>query len=598
MKKFIRSIAAALLLSLVLTFFGLPRAMAAGEPGLYDPAAEGILTDYYHIDRDLGYLVGIAPGTTAQVLAQRCVPGDLEASRDVIGTGTLLTSAQTAHSLTAIVAGDLNGDANITITDLLMLKTHILGTLLTGASLAAGDVNQDGNVSITDFLKIKSHLLALEEIRGAKPAVAATEPMILAKDGSQSWPQEAAAYRSADETLVSVDASGTITACGKEGSAFVYALDSSGNVLRRQLVTVLQDGIRISFAADTQKLIPGQSLTLHPMLNHPVAPTVAWLSSDPATVSVDNGVLTAHAMGEATVTATLPNGASAQVAVSVIPGITDLTLEKSLYKIKPGATRQLVCTQTPADTGEELVWESSDTAIATVDGTGTVTGITYGTVTITVRGKYSGLSTQCQVKVCDVKQVAITFDDGPSAYTPKLLDFLAEKDIKVTFFLVCSRLNSYKSTVIREVNEGHEIAYHSYDHSNQKGLSSARIVSDYEKSAKLLKDLTGAEFTLWRTPGGNYDQRVLNCVPLPHILWSVDTRDWETRNADKVYRAIINNARDGSIILLHDLHSTTVDGSIRAMAEMLEGDYEFLTVTELLSRKGTPPKNSATYYSG
>jgi peptidoglycan/xylan/chitin deacetylase (PgdA/CDA1 family) len=192
----------------------------------------------------------------------------------------------------------------------------------------------------------------------------------------------------------------------------------------------------------------------------------------------------------------------------------------------------------------------------------------------------------------------MTFDDGPSAHTGKLLDFLKENDIKVTFFVVGERIPYYEEELKREVAEGHEIGYHSYDHTIQTTISTDRVTKDYEKTAKMLKDLTGADFTLWRSPGGGYNQKVLNAIPLPHIYWSVDTKDWQTKNADKVCSAILNKATDGSIILLHDLHKTTVEGSIRAMQEMIEGDYEFLTVTEILSRDGTPPQPSTNYMGG
>ena len=105
-------------------------------------------------------------------------------------------------------------------------------------------------------------------------------------------------------------------------------------------------------------------------------------------------------------------------------------------------------------------------------------------------------------------------------------------------------------------------------------------------------------FTVWRTPGGGYNDRVLQALPLPHIMWSVDTLDWKNRNAASVRYSILNNAKDGSIILMHDLYGTTVDGAISAMKEMQAGDYEFVTVTELLSRNGTPPKASTTYFRG
>ena len=268
---------------------------------------------------------------------------------------------------------------------------------------------------------------------------------------------------------------------------------------------------------------------------------------------------------------------------------------KDLVKVKhDGGTKNLAEYLT-FNTANLLTWKSSDTSIAKVDALGKVTGLKDGTVTITVTDKTAKKSVKCKVKVCNLKQVALTFDDGPSAKTAKLLDYLREKDVKVTFFLVGNRLNEFKNTVQQEVKDGHEIGYHSYSHKMQPQLSNAQIISDFEKSNKLLKDLTGAEFTVWRTPGGDFNQRVLDCIDLPHIMWSVDTRDWEHRNTYKVYSSVIGSS-DGAIVLMHDLYGSTVDGAIDAIEKMLEGDYEFMTVTELLSRNGSAPQPNTTYY--
>lgn len=267
---------------------------------------------------------------------------------------------------------------------------------------------------------------------------------------------------------------------------------------------------------------------------------------------------------------------------------------KDFVKVKhDGGTRNLAEYLT-FNTTNQLTWKSSDTSIAKVDALGMVTGLKDGTVTITVTDKEAGKSVKCKVKVCDLKQVALTFDDGPSKYTRELLDFLRENNIPVTFFLVGNRIKEFSGTVQQAVKDGHEMGYHSYAHKMQTGLSDAQILSDFEKSNELLRELTGAEFTLWRTPGGNYNQRVLDCIDLPHIMWSVDTRDWDHRNSYKVYASVVN-ASDGAIVLMHDLYGSTVDGAILAMEEMLEGDYEFLTVTELLSRNGSAPQPNTSY---
>lgn len=265
-----------------------------------------------------------------------------------------------------------------------------------------------------------------------------------------------------------------------------------------------------------------------------------------------------------------------------------------LVKVKNNGGQKNLAEKLTFDSATPLTWKSSDTSIAKVDPLGRVTGLKNGTVTITVTDKEAGKSVKCKVKVCDLKQVALTFDDGPSKYTRDLLDFLRENNIPVTFFLVGNRIKEFSGTVQQTVKDGHEMGYHSYAHKTQTGLSDAQILSDFEKSNELLRELTGAEFTLWRTPGGNYNQRVLDCIDLPHIMWSVDTRDWDHRNSYKVYASVVN-ASDGAIVLMHDLYGSTVDGAILAMEEMLEGDYEFLTVTELLSRNGSAPQPNTSY---
>ena len=693
MGKFFKTpIVILLLLALALPPVLAVSAQGAGTAEKYDPFAEGIVSSYYHIDWEKGFITGIAPGTTAQRLRSVCLPGGAVVSQEQLATGTTITvtctapippettapsteateapttappteetvppsdttepsTAETASSsetaepptedtvppsestesstedteasadttdtpvlvrsvhqaetrtytLTVIVTGDLNGDGNVTITDMLMLKSAILGGTLSDTAAAAADINYDGKITITDFLKIKSCLLGLETLRaGWAAGTAPDDPLLLmTPNSSETWSiQGAVSYASDDSSIASLDNNGTVTAQSGEGSTFVYALDGNGNVLARSIVTVLNEKLTVSLSAASQQLIKGQELTLTASFNHPVSAPNTWASSNLEVATVNqNGAVTTTGLGTATITATLPNGSQAECAVSVIPPLTAITFGKDLYKVKPGNSRTLDITLDPVGTGEELIWSSSNTAIATVSNDGTVTGVAYGTVTITVKGKYSGLTASCQVKICDVKQVAITFDDGPSQYTMQLLDYMREANIHATFFMVGNRLQAYSNTVKQMVADGHEIGYHSYAHTLQSYLSSDQIKADLKTSNQILKELTGAQFTVWRAPGGDYSTRILNCIALPHIMWSVDTRDWETQNSDSNYRAI-TRAKDGDIILLHDLYAPSVNGAIRAMKDMLAGDYEFLTVTELLTRNGTPVQNCVSYTNG
>lgn len=585
---------------------------AAANPPYYDSYTDGIFSAYYPIDAEQGFLYGIAPGTTIEQLQKVCLPGELSVSQEKLTTGTVLTAQIPAeapeqtpavHTLTAVVTGDLNGDGNVTITDMLMLKSRVLGHTLESTAEKAGDINYDGNVSITDFLRIKSALLGKETIvAGRNPATQPEDTLLLMTPGSMAnWTPaaKAASFESGNEALVAVAGDGTVIAGDSEGTAFIYALDSNGRVAERAVVTILQEKLSVSLDAAEYSLLAGQTQKPTVRFNHPVTPVVTWTTTDSSIASVDEtGVVTAHSTGTVQLTASLENGSCAQALVTVIPPITALEMGRDLYKVKPGHSRTLELLPTPSDVEEVFTWATSDPKIVTVDENGTVTGVAYGTATVTATGKYSGLSVSCQVKVCDVKQIAITFDDGPSAYTTELLDYLKENDFKVTFFLVGNRLSTYPDTLKRQVDEGHEIGYHSFAHAQQTSLSSEQITSDFERSEAILRQITGAEFTLWRTPGGGYNNRVLQAVDVPHIMWSVDTLDWKHRDTYQVYSNIMRDVRDGSIVLLHDLYKTSVEGAKLAMDELWAGDYEFLTVTELLSRDGTPPVPCKSYFNG
>lgn len=593
MKKFLQFFTIAGLLS----SFLLPACFTgvrAADAVRYDPLEEGIVSGYLCIDEENDYIRGVAPGTTLEDLNRLSLPGDLTASSEILATGTVLSSAAAGRELTLVLTGDLNGDGDVSISDMLMVKSYILGSELTELATAAGDVNYDGDVSISDFLSIKAYILQMREIDFLDTGNRA--PLVLLATGeAQAWNASGAAYISDADGIATVDAEGRITAAG-EGTTFVYALDETGAVIDRTAVTVLSEGLTLSLDRESYALCPEQTVSVLPKLNHPVSAAITWESSDSSICSVtQEGVLTGHGFGDAVIRATLPSGSCAEATVRVMPPITEMDFEKHLYKLKPGTTRQTVLNLLPLDAGEEVIWTSSDPAVATVSDTGVLTGIKYGTVTVTATGRYSQRTASCTVKVCDLKQVAITFDDGPSKYTPVLLDWLKENEIKATFFVVGSRLPSFQTALKRIVDEGHELGYHSYSHKYHPGMTSEKITSDFEKSNQMAIDTTGQGFTLWRSPGGNYNQRVLDAIPLPHIMWAVDTRDWDTLNKQAVYNAIIRNSDDGEIILLHDLYKTSVDGAIKAMEEMIAGDYEFLTVTELLSRDGTPPQPHTSY---
>ena len=193
------------------------------------------------------------------------------------------------------------------------------------------------------------------------------------------------------------------------------------------------------------------------------------------------------------------------------------------------------------------------------------------------------------------KLVAITFDDGPSKYTAGLLDELAKRDVQVTFFVLGRNAQAYKATIQRAYEAGHQIASHTYSHPYLPRLGSAEVKSQVSRTAEILDGIIAAGPYMLRPPYGAYNARVLGDIGTPAILWSVDTRDWESRRADAVYSHIVNDTRDGSIILMHDLYPSTIEGALRGIDYLKSEGYELVTVRELLRRRGVTPTAGNTY---
>lgn len=583
MKKFLSFLSLA-------TALGLLLALCAPVLAVEAP----VISAYYGVDAASGLLGQIASGTDEATFLSRLLLGSDAQLQGGVKTGSTLTASGT--ELTLVVQGDVNGDGNFTLSDFLMVKALFLGMEeFSPAQTLAGDINGDGNLTLTDFLQMKCKLLGQQDFTPhCVPGGDLAETLLLT-------PGQTAQFGSA-EGAATVEGSavtweaGVITAQSL-GTARVTCGDTA------TLVTVCQDAPSISFTSDTLAVGPGATVKLEARTNHPVKQQITYAVSDEAIATVDeNGNLTAHAEGTATVTATLQNGATATQSLTVIPLVESVSISFPYSaKVKIGGSKQLTATAAPATSPEKLIWTSSDPSIATVDETGKVNGLKAGNVTITCTTEFGKVQAACQLKVCNLIQVALTFDDGPSGkLTPQLLDLLKKYDIKATFFLVGEMMSYSQSVVKRTGEEGHELGYHTWGHTYFPQMSAKAIKNDFNRFQEMLTGLCGRGATVFRAPGGAITNQALSTIELPHIYWSVDTRDWETRNTEKVKNAIVGRLKDGAIILLHDIHATTISGTREALDYIFANDLdvEFLTVTQLLSRNGTAPTPGVTYYHG
>ncbi len=197
---------------------------------------------------------------------------------------------------------------------------------------------------------------------------------------------------------------------------------------------------------------------------------------------------------------------------------------------------------------------------------------------------------------CGAKLLAITFDDGPGPYTAGLLDELAARGVKATFFVSGYRAANYPETLKRIVDEGHQLANHTYNHANLNTLSAAKVRKEISSVQELITAAGGDDPAYIRPPYGNANQTVRSNVSVPLINWAVDPLDWKYRNADTVCNNIVSGAYDGAIILVHDIHKTSVPGALAAIDELLDEGYEFVTVKDLFKRRGVTPEAGKVYY--
>lgn len=180
------------------------------------------------------------------------------------------------------------------------------------------------------------------------------------------------------------------------------------------------------------------------------------------------------------------------------------------------------------------------------------------------------------------KLVALTFDDGPSAYTPRILRILDAKGARATFFAVGSLIRSRAGLMRGAVERGHELANHSWRHSFYPSYFDLRATSI------VIRRTTGFEPCSFRPPGGLYNGGTVSSagrLGMTSVLWDVDPRDWTTPGSGAIYATAVNGAKRGSIILLHDgggYRGQTVAALPRIISTLRSRGYRFVTVSRLL----------------
>ena len=227
----------------------------------------------------------------------------------------------------------------------------------------------------------------------------------------------------------------------------------------------------------------------------------------------------------------------------------------------------------------------------------TVDGETYHLNADGSLKNYKSESRDDEKKKGSAGAVALTFDDGPGSFTDRLLDCLEKNQSKATFFMVGEEINSFPDTVKRMEEMGCELGNHSYTHTDFTTLSTDDMSAEIAGVDELLVNLVGHGATVVRPPYGSVNDSVRATVGTPMILWSIDTLDWETKDAQQTVDTVMENVTDGSIILMHDIFSTTVDAVEMLVPQLISEGYELVTVHELAEKKGIELQTGITYGS-
>lgn len=198
------------------------------------------------------------------------------------------------------------------------------------------------------------------------------------------------------------------------------------------------------------------------------------------------------------------------------------------------------------------------------------------------------LSLVCPVYARAERYVALTFDDGPSGrFTRELLDGLAQRGVQATFLLCGYRLQEYPELAQRIFDEGHEIGLHGFSHENMAKMTKKQVKKELSDTLRLLPE--GCAPAFLRPPGGNCSSAVTAVakeLSLGILHWSVDPRDWASRDALLIQNTVVRTVRDGDVILLHDMSASSVEAALAIVDELTAQGFTFVTASQLAELRG------------
>ncbi len=264
----------------------------------------------------------------------------------------------------------------------------------------------------------------------------------------------------------------------------------------------------------------------------------------------------------------------------------------------------------------DITWSTSNKYVAKVSRKGWVLAVFRGECTITAEVKATGKKYTCNVTVAapDVTQrvidptkpiIALTFDDGPNANTPGLLETLKYYGVTATFFMcnnncVSNGISVYADTIRDMYTYGCEIANHTMKHPSLTSLSAEGIRAEVNGNAEKIREVIGNDQRiLLRPPYGACNETVKANAGTALINWTVDTQDWAVTKSSNPTEQIMANlkkeAHDGYIILMHDIHKTSCEAAKTVIPWLIEQGYQVCSVSEMFNARGVKLEDGVLY---
>ncbi len=181
------------------------------------------------------------------------------------------------------------------------------------------------------------------------------------------------------------------------------------------------------------------------------------------------------------------------------------------------------------------------------------------------------------------KRIALTFDDGPHpSYTEKLLDGLKERGVVATFFVTGEHAKLHPDIIKRAYEEGHLIGNHTYSHLQLRKNNLDEFKQELVETSEIIEGITGEEVLYVRPPYGSWEKSIEKELNMFPVMWTIDPLDWCSKSVDSIVNRIVGSVKENSIILMHDYFGTSVTAALKAVDELMEEGYQFVTVDEIL----------------